>query len=172
MGATLTNSATTFMFYYSILPNHTFEIKSDKGDVFTVKPLIPQLADFADNQLHQWGALLCGLFEKYCTSFSDDLSYAVYRVHTDLAWGYNILCQIKSDTIKESERERIGRRIKEIRKEKNMGAKELAALTGCDAANICKIEQGRYSVGYDILAKIALSLGYQLDFVPLENENK
>ena len=38
---------------------------------------------------------------------------------------------------------------------------------GIDAANLCRIEQGRYSAGLDILAKIATSLECKIDLVRL-----
>jgi transcriptional regulator with XRE-family HTH domain len=47
----------------------------------------------------------------------------------------------------------------------NMEAKHLALLTNIDAANISRIEQGRYSVGFDILSKIALAVGARIDLV-------
>lgn len=69
---------------------------------------------------------------------------------------------------RDKERERIGNRIKELRKEQKMDAKELAQRTGIDAGNLSKIEQGRFSVGIDILNKIAAALKTKIDFVPKE----
>lgn len=70
---------------------------------------------------------------------------------------------------KEEERTRIGARIKELRLKKGMEAKTLATATGLDAANLCRIEAGKYSVGFDILTKIAFALGKKIDFVDLED---
>ena len=70
------------------------------------------------------------------------------------------------------ERIRIGARIRELRKEKNFEAKILAQLANIDAANLSRIEQGRYSVGLDVLSKIALALGAKIemiDFVDRKN---
>ena len=69
---------------------------------------------------------------------------------------------------KDDERIRIGKRIKEIRIEKGLDAKTLGIATGIDAANICRIEAGKYSVGFDILTKIAKVCGKKIDFVNLE----
>ena len=69
------------------------------------------------------------------------------------------------------ERVRIGTRIREIRKERNIEAKVLAQLVNIDAANLSRIEQGRYSVGLDILSRISFALGAKIelvDFVDLE----
>lgn len=48
-----------------------------------------------------------------------------------------------------------------------MEARELARLTGVDAANLSRIEKGKYSVGIDILSKIAAALGKKIELVDL-----
>lgn len=70
---------------------------------------------------------------------------------------------------KNDERIRIGKRIKEIREEKHLEAKTLSLLTGIDAANLCRIEQGKQSVGIDLLSKIANAMGYKIELVELKN---
>lgn len=72
---------------------------------------------------------------------------------------------------KDEERIRIGQRIKEIRMAKGFDAKTLAAVAGIDAANLCRIEAGKYSVGFDILTKIAKVCGKKIDFVDLEKND-
>ena len=71
-------------------------------------------------------------------------------------------------TSKNEERIRIGKRIKEVREDKKLEAKTLSLLTGIDAANLCRIEQGKQSVGIDVLSKIANAMGYKIDFVDLK----
>lgn len=66
-----------------------------------------------------------------------------------------------------ADRSRIGARIREIREGRGMDARDLAKLAGIDAANLSRIENGKYSVGFDILAKIATALGKKVDFVDL-----
>lgn len=63
-----------------------------------------------------------------------------------------------------NERERIGKRIAEIRKAKGLSQAKLSELTGIAPGNIARIETGKYSTGIDILSKIANALGYKLDF--------
>ena len=63
------------------------------------------------------------------------------------------------------ERDRIGRRIKELREEQNMDAKTLANKAGVTPANMSRMEQGKYSPGLDVICRIANALGMQLDFV-------
>jgi DNA-binding XRE family transcriptional regulator len=72
---------------------------------------------------------------------------------------------------KDNERIRIGKRIKEIRLEKGLDAKTLATVAGIDAANLCRIEAGKYSVGLDVLTKIARVCGKQIDFVEQKNND-
>jgi transcriptional regulator with XRE-family HTH domain len=60
----------------------------------------------------------------------------------------------------------MGKKIRKIREEKGIEAKDLAKLANIDAANLSRIEQGKYSVGLDILSKIAFVLGCQIDIVP------
>ena len=67
---------------------------------------------------------------------------------------------------KQAERTRIGNKIRQIRKEKGIEAKDLARLTNINAANLSRIEQGKYSVGLDILSKLASALGHHIDIVP------
>ncbi|EEF91977.1 helix-turn-helix domain-containing protein [Bacteroides cellulosilyticus] len=64
-----------------------------------------------------------------------------------------------------NDRERIGKRIAEIRKSKGLSQAKLAELTDIAPGNIARIETGRYSTGIDLLSKIADALGYKLDFI-------
>lgn len=63
------------------------------------------------------------------------------------------------------ERVRIGNSIRELRNKRNLEAKTLAQKAGIDAANLSRIERGLYSVGLDVLAKIALVLGAKIELV-------
>ena len=67
---------------------------------------------------------------------------------------------------RQGERTRIGKKIRQIREEKGIEAKDLAKLANIDAANLSRIENGKYSVGLDILSKIASAIGYHIDIVP------
>lgn len=66
------------------------------------------------------------------------------------------------------ERIRIGHRIRELRESKEIDTKHLAFYAGIDVANLCRIEAGKYSVGFDILSKIGYALGMKIDFVELK----
>ena len=67
---------------------------------------------------------------------------------------------------RQSERQRIGQRIRELREAKKMEARDLAILTGIDAANLSRIEQGKYSTGIDILSRICVVLDAHFDLIP------
>jgi len=59
----------------------------------------------------------------------------------------------------------IGRRVAQLRNEAGMTQAKLAELTGMRQAHIARIEAGRYSVGIDILAKIANALDCTVDII-------
>lgn len=59
-------------------------------------------------------------------------------------------------------RKKIGGMIAEIRKSKGLTQEELSVMVGFDRTNIAKIENGKYSVGVDILGKICKALGVEL----------
>ena len=81
--------------------------------------------------------------------------------------GYQMMIFIVMEPKKSEERKRIGERIKELRKKRNLDAKSLANRIGIDASNLSRIEQGHYSVGFDILSKIATALNAKVDIIEL-----
>lgn len=64
-----------------------------------------------------------------------------------------------------NDRERIGQRIAELRKEYNMSIRDLADYSGVNYANISKIENGKYNTGIDILSRIANVLECKIEMV-------
>jgi len=79
--------------------------------------------------------------------------------------GYEMMLFLLPDQDKMEERQRIGIRIKELRQKQNIDARSLALRAGIDASNLSRIEQGHYSVGLDILAKIANALNARVEIV-------
>lgn len=90
---------------------------------------------------------------------------AIWRESMQFAIGGGII-GISTGT-RHKDRASIGERIRQIRMDRGMEARDLARLAGVDAANQCRIENGKYSVGLDILSKIAAALGKKIDFVDL-----
>ena len=68
-----------------------------------------------------------------------------------------------------TERERIGARIAELRKQKGLTQEQLAEKTGFTQSNIWRVETGRYSVGIDILAKLAEALDASVEIIKKTN---
>ena len=66
---------------------------------------------------------------------------------------------------KEQERQRIGQRIADLRKERGMTQQGLADKTGNQRNHISRIESGKYSVGFDTLQAIAEALGGTIDII-------
>ena len=101
-------------------------------------------------------------------NFSDDKEQMINNIwHKSLQFGIGGGILGISTGTRYEDRARIGIRIKEIREERGIEARDLARLVGIDAANLSRIENGRYSVGFDILAKIATALGKKVDFVDI-----
>lgn len=64
---------------------------------------------------------------------------------------------------KEQARRSLGERIKRLRTEQGFTQEQLAERVGITKSNICNIEAGKYSVGFDILIKISTALGTKLE---------
>ena len=65
----------------------------------------------------------------------------------------------------EQERQRIGQRIADLRKQNGMTQQDLADITGNQRNHISRIESGKYSVGFDTLQAIAEALGMTVDII-------
>lgn len=61
------------------------------------------------------------------------------------------------------ERLRIGAELRALRKAKGLTVRALAEKVGIDHSNIVRIENGRYSVGIDVVAAVANALGASLE---------
>ena len=138
----------------TFLNDSTIEVVVRDGEkfIFTTFPLSKE------NQ-KDIGKSLAILFERY---FSDDKVSMIYWVQNEMFgqihfWHY--------DSDRNEERKRIGSKIRQLREEKGMEAKILAKLANIDAANFSRIEKGNYSVGLDILSRIAQTLGVKVDLV-------
>ena len=59
----------------------------------------------------------------------------------------------------------IGKRIAEERAKLGLSQTDLANLSGINRATIAKIELGRWSVGIDILGKIADAMNLKVDLI-------
>lgn len=67
-----------------------------------------------------------------------------------------------------TERQRIGKLIADIRKEKGLSQAQLAEQCGTHQGHIARIELGKYSVGLDSLASIAEALDCKIEILKKE----
>lgn len=109
------------------------------------------------------------LFDRYYTGDPEVIWGEINKQLMLHCYGSIFFVQAYDKALKDEERIRIGSRIRELRQERGLEAKAIAAVAGVDAANLCRIEAGKYSVGFDILTKIATALGKKVDFVDLED---
>ena len=124
-----------------ILDDHYVEVQTQDGEIFRI------LSDIAKYDSDEYKEKM------------------VNRIHRDMI--LNAVHSLGMDSgNRQSERQRIGQRIRELREAKKMEARDLAILTGIDAANLSRIEQGKYSTGIDILSRICVVLDAHLDLVP------
>ena len=137
-------------------------VETSEGDTF--------ILGFNSSMNYQIEQISDGWFTKCVATLFD----RYYKGDENAIWGpiaagffknrLNMFFWVMNDRNKE--RERIGNRIKELRKEQDLDAKDLAQRVGIDAGNLSRIEQGKFSVGLDILNKIASALNMRIDFVP------
>lgn len=148
-----------------IISRNEVEVVAPDGEVFTVLCQIGTYTskETQDNELH-W---LEVLFDKNFSDDKEEMTNAIWRESMQFAIGGGIL-GISTGTRHKDHRARIGGRIRQIREDRGMEARDLAKLAGIDAANLSRIEKGKYSVGLDILSKIAAALGKKIDLVDLK----
>ncbi|HMT36311.1 MAG TPA: helix-turn-helix transcriptional regulator [Chitinophagaceae bacterium] len=143
----------------NFLDSTTIEVVIPNGEMLALKSYIP---------VHhtKQRALALSLARHFDESLSHDKFDMTYWVlmKTMAKDGFAFY---HDNSEKNVERERIGERIRQLRESKGMEAKQLAMLTNIDASNLCRIEQGKYSVGIDILVKISQALGVKVDLVDL-----
>lgn len=143
-----------------ILDDYHVEVQTQDGEIFKI------FSDIAKYDSDEYKAYVLHLIEFiFDRNFSDDKEKMVNRIHRDMI--LNAVHSLGMDSgNRQSERQRIGQCIKELRESKKMEARDLAILTGIDAANLSRIEQGKYSTGIDILSRICVVLDAHLDLVP------
>ena len=143
-----------------ILDDYQVEVQTPDGEIFKM------WSDLAKYNSDEYKAYVLHLIEFiFDRNFSDDKEQMVNRISRDFL--LNAVTSMGMDSgNRQAERVRIGKRIKELREAKKMEARDLAILTGIDAANLSRIEQGKYSTGVDILSRICVILDAHLDLIP------
>lgn len=152
--------ATEFKSKAKIIDDKIVEVTAPDGEIFSLLTRIGIYTneDTRNYQLRQ----VESVFDK---NFSEDKEIMANNIWRDLMLiGITFMGLSSGD--RQGERTRIGNKIREIRETKGIEAKDLAKLANVDAANLSRIEKGKYSVGLDILSRIAFVLGHQIDIVP------
>lgn len=144
-----------------ILDDHMVEVTAPDGEIFFVCREVGKYLnkDTQKYELH----LIEAIFDKHFSEDKEQMTNNIWR--SSFLNGIAFLGISSGD--RQGERVRIGARIREIREERKIDARTLAQLAGIDAANLSRIEKGKYSVGLDILSKIAAALGKKIDLVDL-----
>ena len=146
-----------------ILSRNEVEITAPDGEVFTVIcPIGTYTSKAAQEYELHWLEIL---FDKNFSENKEQMINSIWRESIRFAIAGGIL-GISSGT-RHEDRTRIGARIRQIREERGIEARDLARLAGIDAANLSRIENGKYSVGLDILSRLATALGKKVDFVDI-----
>jgi len=143
----------------NFLDSTTISVVAKDGENFILRTHLPVQNDFQKI----FANLLMKSFDE---NFSDDKSSMVYWVLMKMIANHGLSFYYESSD-RSLDRERIGSKIRLLREKKGMEAKQLALITNIDASNISRIEQGKYSVGLDILSKISLALGAKVDLVEI-----
>lgn len=146
-----------------VIDNRRVEVTAQDGEVFTVLCRIGELTTQRqqDEEL-KWLEIT---FDQFFSDNKEQMIDSIWQHTLQFGIGFGVL-GISSGT-RHSDRARIGARIKEIRDHRGIEARDLASITGIDPGNLSRIENGRYSVGLDILCKLATALGKKVDFVDL-----
>lgn len=140
--------------------NRTLIVEDLEGEQFK----ITFMRSLSNESLDAVASYVRNSFDK---NFCQDKSDMVYRVFCDVQANLGLTFSSWSSD-REEERRRIGAQLKTIREKKKMEAKNIARLAGIDPSNLSKIEAGKYSVGIDILSKIAGTIGASVNIVEEE----
>lgn len=108
--------------------------------------------DYANQCYNYGGSKLADQFDELFSQSSDE---ELQDFYSDLSFA----CERENREIRSA----IGKRIKSIRLQRDMTQQELATAAGITKANVCRVEEGKYSVGIDVLDKIADALGVSLE---------
>ena len=151
---------TEFKSKAQILDSRLVEVVAPDGETFQINS---KIGIYENEETRRYYLhLIEAIFDK---NFSEDKEEMTHNIWRDMMLNGVTFIGMSTGN-RQGERARIGSRIRQLRESKKMEAKDLAQLAGIDAANLSRIEQGRYSVGLDILSRIAFVLGAHIDLVP------
>lgn len=133
-----------------------------QGDAYIVS--FPSMNNFQSGG--HFVKLLSAMFDLYAPTANKVTTENIKRINAELYLSdYEMISNIYPDQDKHEERKRIGQQIIELRKLYKIDGKTLAARVGTSPSNLSRIEQGHFSVGFDMLNKIANALGTRVELV-------
>lgn len=144
-----------------IVDERTVEVVAPDGTAYTVIRGVGKLIN-EDTQRYELH-LIEWIFDR---NYSEDKELMFNSIWRD-SFVNGIAFRGLSSTDGKDERVRIGLRIRQIREERGIEARELAKLARIDAASLSRIENGKCSVGIDILSRIASAVGKKVDFTEI-----
>lgn len=105
-------------------------------------------------------------FDKSILSGLYPMEFAFKKINASLYLSdYEMMVNLSLVLDKDEERKRIGNRIKELRQKRGLTARKLGEMSGISSCNISRVESGLYSIGFDMLTKIANALGCHVDLI-------
>lgn len=126
-------------------------VKAWKNDNWQ-QPVDIDYEDYLNMCYNHGGANLAGLIDELSTGADDESLQDFYE-------RVSYACDKENYGIRHA----VGQRIKTFRLRRGMTQQDLADAAGITKANVCNIEAGKYSVGLDILNKIANALGVKIE---------
>ncbi|WP_422356819.1 helix-turn-helix domain-containing protein [Roseivirga pacifica] len=137
--------------------NTSVDVVVRDGEQFKLTLMLPVPIE------HQQG-LVEFIADSFEINFSSDKTRMLYDVQMSMInqKGMSFHSYSGSRTV---DRERIGTRVKKLRKAKGIEKEQFAQLVNITPSNLSRIEQGKYSVSFDILARIADVLDVKVDLV-------
>jgi DNA-binding Xre family transcriptional regulator len=156
-GGNTINTATFIMTKVIFTDSTTINAVARDGETFTLKTYLPVQKEEQQTIAKSLSFYLDDCFEDDKTSM---IYWVLMKMMSNVSFSF-----YNAGSDRSEERKRIGARIREIREQKGIEAKKLATLTNIDAANLSRIEQGKYSVGLDVLSRISFGLGVKVDLV-------
>lgn len=133
------------------------------------KPLDIELGNFIEHCRMYGGDDIQNIYEEVWDGADEEdpeVQKAFWQIEREL-FMLNLEDELAEDRMSEEQKERIyiGKRIALLRAERGMTQQELADKTGIKREHVSRIEGGKYSVGLDILAKVAKVFNTNIDFI-------
>lgn len=123
------------------------------------EPIDIDYEDYVNHCYNYGGSEVRDLIDELLSDSSDEEQQDFYEA-------VSFSCECRNRGIRSA----MGKRIKTLRLRSDLTQQQLADLAGVTKANICNIERGAYSVGLDVLNKIATALHAEIQLISQINQ--